>query len=44
VDDLPLASESKDAVQTVKDEQRKCFKLRDLGLSSFLLGVPIERD
>jgi hypothetical protein len=44
VDDLTIASKSKEAVQTVKDELRKRFKLRDLGPTSFLLGVSIERD
>jgi Reverse transcriptase (RNA-dependent DNA polymerase) len=44
VDDLTIASKSKEAVQTVKDELGKRFKLRDLGPTSFLPGVSIERD
>ena len=44
VDDLTIASKSKEAIQHVKDELKKRFKLRDLGPTSFLLGVKVERD
>jgi hypothetical protein len=44
VDDMTIASKSKAAIQHVKDELKKRFKLRDLGPTSFLLGVAIERD
>ena len=44
VDDLTLASKSKVAIQHVKAELAKRFKLRDLGPTSFLLGVEITRD
>ncbi|KAJ2990192.1 hypothetical protein NUW54_g8546 [Trametes sanguinea] len=44
VDDITIASKSKDSIQRVKDELRAHFKLRDLGPTSWLLGVKIERD
>ena len=44
VDDITLAGKSKAAIQRVKDDLRKHFKLRDLGPTSWLLGVKIERD
>ena len=44
VDDITIAAKSKDAIQRVKDDLRTHFKLRDLGPTSWLLGVKIERD
>jgi transposase InsO family protein len=44
VDDMTIISKSKTLVQSVKDELKKRFKLRDLGPTKFLLGVAIERD
>jgi hypothetical protein len=44
VDDLTIASTSKESIQQVKDDLRKHFKLRDLGPTSFLLGVEVTRD
>ena len=44
VDDITLAGKSKAAIQRVKDDLHKHFKLRDLGPTSWLLGVKIERD
>ena len=44
VDDITIAGQDKAAIQRVKDDLRKHFKLRDLGPTSWLLGVKIERD
>ena len=44
VDDITIAAKSKTAIQRVKDDLRTHFKLRDLGPTSWLLGVKIERD
>ena len=44
VDDMTLASKSKEAIQHVKAELKARFKLRDLGPTTFLLGVGVERD
>ena len=44
VDDITIAGKDKAAIQRVKDDLRKHFKLRDLGPTSWLLGVKIERD
>src|SRR5215471_12011740 len=44
VDDMTIASKSKEMIQSVKEELKRRFKLRDLGPTSFLLGVAIERD
>ncbi|TFY64067.1 hypothetical protein EVJ58_g2864 [Rhodofomes roseus] len=44
VDDITIAAKSKAAIQRVKDDLRMHFKLRDLGPTSWLLGVKIERD
>ena len=44
VDDMTLASKSKEAIQRVKAELKARFKLRDLGPTTFLLGVGVERD
>ena len=44
IDDMTIAARSKEAIQRVKDDLRKHFKLRDLGPTSFLLGVEVERD
>jgi hypothetical protein len=44
VDDMTLASKSKKAIQELKVELGKHFKLRDLGPTNYLLGVGIDRD
>jgi hypothetical protein len=44
VDDMTIAAKSKSAIQQVKDDLRKHFKLRDLGPTTWLLGVEIKRD
>jgi hypothetical protein len=44
VDDLVLASTSKNAIEMVKTELRTRFKIRDQGATSFILGVQLERD
>ena len=44
VDDITIAGKSKEAIQQVKDDLKAHFKLRDLGPTSWLLGVQIERD
>ena len=44
VDDITLASKSKDTLDTFVVELQKHFKLRDLGETTFLLGVAITRD
>ena len=44
VDDLTIASKSKQRIASFKSDLSKHFKLRDLGPSSFLLGVAITRD
>ena len=44
VDDLHIASKSKESIQHVKDELGKRFKLRDLGPSKWFLGIHITRD
>jgi len=44
VDDLHIASKSKEAIQRVKDDLAKRFKLRDLGPSKWFLGIHITRD
>jgi Reverse transcriptase (RNA-dependent DNA polymerase)/gag-polypeptide of LTR copia-type/GAG-pre-integrase domain len=44
VDDLILASKSKDAIEKVKMDLRAQFKIRDQGPSTLILGVQIERD
>ena len=44
VDDITIAGKSKEAIQRVKDDLKAHFKLRDLGPTSWLLGVQIERD
>ena len=44
VDDITIAGKDKAAIQRVKDDLRKHFKLCDLGPTSWLLGVKIERD
>jgi hypothetical protein len=43
VDDLTLASKSKAAIAEVKQELKKHFKVRELGPTSFLLGVDVSR-
>ena len=44
VDDLTIASKSKERISEFKADLAKHFKLRDLGPTSFLLGVAIDRD
>jgi hypothetical protein len=41
VDDITLASKSKTKIQDIKRELAKHFKLRDLGPTTFQLGVEI---
>ena len=44
IDDITIASTSPEAVDSVVEELKKHFKLRDLGDTSYLLGVHITRD
>ena len=44
VDDMTLASNSAQAIADTKAALRRHFKLRDLGPTSWLLGVEITRD
>ena len=44
VDDLLLASNSKDAIRRVKDDLAAHFKLHDQGPAKSILGIKIERD
>ena len=44
IDDMTIAAKSAADVQSVKDDLKKCFKLRDLGPTSWLLGVEITRN
>jgi len=44
IDDMTIAAKSSEEIQKVKDELKANFKLRDLGLTSWLLGVEIKRD
>ena len=44
VDDITLASKSKEAFDKFVVELEKHFKLRDLGETSYLLGMEITRD
>lgn len=44
VDDLVLASKSKEAIEMVKTELRARFKIRDQGPTSLILGVQLTRD
>lgn len=44
IDDMTIAAKSKADIQKVKEELKSHFKLRDLGPTSFLLGVEITRD
>ena len=44
VDDLTIVSKSRAMVDKVKADLAKVFKLRDLGPTSFLLGVAVTRD
>ena len=44
VDDITAVSKSKAALDRVVEELSKHFKLRDLGETSFLLGIQIQRD
>jgi hypothetical protein len=38
IDDMTIASKSKEAIKSVKREYKQCFKLCNLGLTSWLLG------
>ena len=44
VDDLTLVSKSKEDLDHVKTELATKFKLKDLGSTSFLLGVKVDYD
>ena len=44
IDDMTIAAKSKQDVQKVKDDLKAHFKLRDLGPTSWLLGVEIKRN
>ena len=44
IDDMTIAAKSGAKIQEVKDELKKHFKLRDLGPTTWLLGVEIKRD
>ena len=44
VDDMTIVSKSQAAIQKVKDELQSHFKLRDLGPTTWLLGVEITRN
>jgi hypothetical protein len=44
VDDITLASKSKEKIAEIKGLLAQCFKLRNLGPTSFLLGVQIDRE
>ena len=44
IDDMTIVAKSKAAVESVKDDLKKCFKLHDLGPTSWLLGVEITRN
>lgn len=42
VDDITITSKDKSQIQWVKDLLAKVFKLKDLGLTKFLLGIQID--
>nr|GAT43152.1 predicted protein [Mycena chlorophos] len=44
VDDITIASKNQPAVAKLKNDLKSAFKLRDLGPTSFLLGVEVIRD
>ena len=44
IDDVTLASKSKEALDRTVEELSKRFKLRDLGETKFILGVEVIRD
>jgi len=44
IDDMTIAAKSCQEIQRVKDDLKAHFKLRDLGSTSWLLGVEIKRD
>lgn len=44
IDDMTIAAKSQSEVDRIKKELKTRFKLRDLGPTSFLLGVQIEGD
>ena len=44
VDDCTLVSKDKEMIQHIKQELMSCFKLRDLGPISQILGVQVTRD
>ena len=44
VDDITIVSKDVNKISAVKDELRKSFKIKDLGPSSYLLGIKIDYD
>ena len=44
IDDMTIAAKSQSEIDRIKSELKTHFKLRDLGPTSFLLGVQIDRD
>jgi hypothetical protein len=44
IDDMTIAAKTKEEIAQVKDELKAHFKLRDLGPTSWLLGVEIKRN
>jgi hypothetical protein len=44
IDDMTIAAKSKQEIQQIKNDLKAHFKLRDLGPTSFLLGVEVKRD
>ena len=44
VDDITIASKSQEKIRWVKESLAKIFKLKDLGPTSFLLGIKIDYD
>ena len=44
VDDMTIASHSKNAILQLKSDLKKHFKIHDLGPTTYLLGVGVDRD
>ncbi|KAJ2928249.1 hypothetical protein H1R20_g8860, partial [Candolleomyces eurysporus] len=42
VDDITITSKSKSKIQEVKDALRKVFKVKDLGPTTYLLGIKVD--
>ena len=42
VDDITLMSKDVNRISAVKDELQKSFKIKDLGLATYLLGIKID--